>query len=163
MILIIMGVSGCGKTTLGEKVAEVMGIPYYEADAFHPEENIRKMSGGIPLTDDDRWPWLSLIREEIKACQKAGRSAVFTCSALKESYRVFLGDGLDAPLTWVYLRGAFDVIHRRLEARRGHYQKAGMLKSQFADLEEPGYGLSLDVEEPLEEKVRKVCALAGTV
>ena len=159
MIFMIMGVSGCGKTTLGKRVAESLGISYFEADEFHPAENIEKMSSGIPLEDEDRWPWLALIRDKVKEYQKNGESAVFTCSALKESYRFFLGEGLLEPMKWVYLKGSFDTIFQRLEQRKGHYQKAGMLESQFADLEEPDYGLILDIEEPLEDKVRAVCSM----
>jgi carbohydrate kinase (thermoresistant glucokinase family) len=158
-----MGVSGCGKTTLGKRVAESLDISYFEADEFHPPENIEKMSSGIPLNDDDRWPWLALIRERVKECQGKGESAVFTCSALKESYRFFLGEGLLEPMKWVYLKGDFETIFKRLEQRKGHYQKAGMLKSQFADLEEPDYGLVLDIKDPLEDKVRTVCALTESV
>lgn len=161
MITIIMGVSGCGKTTLGERCAETLGIEYFEADSFHPEENINKMSSGIPLDDDDRWPWLQLIKDKIQNCQEAGVSAVFSCSALKESYRRFLGEGLAEPLEWVYLRGSFDTIHQRLESRKGHYQKSNMLKSQFDALEEPDYGIILDIEMPLDEKVRTLCESLG--
>ncbi len=157
MIIMVMGVSGCGKTTLGKRAAESLGIPYFEADEFHPEENIRKMSSGIPLNDDDRWPWLALIRDKVKEYQDKGRSAVFSCSALKESYRFFLGEGLLEPMKWVYLKGDFDTIFNRLEQRTGHYQKAGMLESQFADLEEPDYGLTLNIEADLEDKVLSVC------
>ena len=159
MIFMIMGVSGCGKTTLGKRVAESLGISYFEADEFHPAANIEKMSSGIPLEDEDRWPWLALIRDKVKEYQKNGESAVFTCSALKESYRFFLGEGLLEPMKWVYLKGSFDTIFKRLEQRKGHYQKAGMLESQFADLEEPDYGLILDIEESLEDKVQAVCSM----
>ena len=154
MIVIIMGVSGCGKTTLGEKSAEKLGWPYLEADSFHPEANIQKMSSGHPLNDDDRWPWLAAIRERIGEFQRSGESAVFTCSALKESYRRFLGEGLSEPVEWVYLRGTYETIHERMASRKNHYFKADMLKSQFADLEEPEYGLILDIDKPLEEKIQ---------
>jgi carbohydrate kinase (thermoresistant glucokinase family) len=153
MIIMIMGVSGCGKTTLGEKSAEGLGLPYLEADSFHPQANIDKMSSGQPLNDDDRWPWLEAIRDKIKAFQAAGESAVFTCSALKESYRTFLGEGLSEPIEWVYLKGSFETIHDRMSKRSDHYFKADMLKSQFAALEEPDYGLILDIDLPLEEKI----------
>ncbi|MDC7233186.1 MAG: gluconokinase [Spirochaetales bacterium] len=156
MIAVIMGVSGCGKTTLGERCAGALGIKYYEADGFHPEVNIQKMSSGIPLNDEDRWPWLQLIRDEIISCQSQGRSAVFSCSALKESYRRFLSENLAEEIIWVYLKGSFDTIFSRLEARQGHYQKADMLKSQFADLEEPDYGIIIDIDTPLEEKVKNL-------
>ncbi|MDA3956815.1 gluconokinase [Oceanispirochaeta sp.] len=154
MILLIMGVSGCGKTTLGEKTAEGLKIDYFEADKFHPSANIEKMASGIPLNDADRWPWLALIREKAAEYQAAGKSAVITCSALKESYRQYLGEGLTSPLEWVYLKGSFEVIESRMSSRKGHYFKAEMLKSQFADLEEPEYGLILNIEDPLEEKVQ---------
>lgn len=154
MIAVIMGVSGCGKTTLGEKCAEKLRIGYFEADSFHPEVNIKKMSSGVPLDDDDRWPWLQYIKEKIIACQTAGESAVFSCSALKESYRQFLQDDLAEPIQWVYLRGSFDTIYQRLESRQGHYQKSDMLKSQFDDLEEPDYGIIIDIDMPLDEKIK---------
>jgi gluconokinase len=149
-----MGVSGCGKTTLGEKTAEGLGVEYFEADSFHPEANIQKMSSGIPLTDDDRWPWLHLIREKVGQYQSQDKSAVFSCSALKESYRQFLGQGLSEPIEWVYLQGRFEVIEKRMSNRKGHYFKVDMLRSQFADLEEPEYGLTLNIEDPLEEKIQ---------
>ncbi len=158
MVIMIMGVSGCGKTTLGERTAARLGLPYHEADSFHPEENIKKMSSGTPLTDDDRWPWLGAIRESVKEIQGRGDSAVFTCSALKESYRRFLEEGLAEPLKWVYLKGSFETIHGRMAARKGHYFKADMLKSQFAALEEPDYGIILDIELPLEEKIETLLA-----
>jgi len=159
MIMVIMGVSGCGKTTLGEQTAEQLKIDYFEADAFHPQANIDKMSAGTPLNDTDRWPWLELIREKMNYCMAHGKSAVFSCSALKETYRGFLAEGLPEPLTWVYLKGDFDIIFQRLQQRKGHYQKADMLKSQFADLEEPQYGTILDINVPLDEKVEKMVAL----
>ena len=154
MILIIMGVSGCGKTTLGARTAEALGLEYFEADDFHPENNIQKMSAGIPLDDDDRWPWLKLIRDKITEYQRAGKSAVFTCSALKESYRKFLGEGLSEPIEWAYLKGSYETIEGRMLGRKNHYFKADMLKSQFAALEEPAYGIILDIEDPLEQKVQ---------
>ncbi len=159
MVIMIMGVSGCGKTTLGERSAQRLGLPYYEADGFHPRENIEKMSNGIPLTDEDRWPWLAAIRDSIKQIQGRGDSAVFTCSALKESYRRFLEKGLAEPLKWVYLKGSFETIHGRMASRKDHYFKADMLKSQFAALEEPDYGLILDIERPLEDKIEEVVSL----
>lgn len=156
MVIVIMGVSGCGKTTLGERSAEGLGWPYLEADAFHPQANIDKMSSGTPLTDEDRWPWLAAIRDKIKMFQTDGESAVFTCSALKESYRAFLGMGLAEPIQWVYLRGTYETIFQRMAQRKNHYFKAEMLKSQFDALEEPDYGLILDIEDPLEEKIQRV-------
>jgi len=161
MIAIIMGVSGCGKTTLGERTAEALGLEYFEADSFHPEANIKKMSSGIPLDDDDRWPWLKLIRDKISEYQNAGKSAVFTCSALKESYRKFLGEGLKEPIQWAYLKGTYETIEKRMLGRKNHYFKADMLKSQFAALEEPEYGIILDIEDPLDEKVNTLVDKLG--
>ncbi len=151
-----MGVSGCGKTTLGELLAGALDVRYYEADSFHPRANIEKMSSGTPLDDDDRWPWLDIIRKEAAACQNQGVSAVFSCSALKESYRTFIEDGLSELPFWVYLKGDFETIHQRMLQRKNHFQKADMLKSQFRDLEEPGSALTLDIALSLEEKVRLI-------
>ncbi|MDC7224988.1 MAG: gluconokinase [Spirochaetales bacterium] len=153
MVILIMGVSGCGKTTMGRKTAEALGWPYAEADDFHPPENIRKMSLGQPLDDDDRWPWLGAIREKIGEFQKAGESAVLSCSALKESYRRFLEEGLDEPIRWVYLKGSYETIRRRMAARKDHFFKEEMLKSQFDTLEEPDYGVVLDIQNSPEENV----------
>jgi len=158
VIIMIMGVSGCGKTTLGEKVSEGLGLEYLEADSFHPKVNIDKMSSGQPLNDDDRWPWLEVIRDRIKAFQSEKTSAVFTCSALKESYRWFLGEELTEAISWVYLKGSFEVINDRMASRKNHYFKADMLRSQFADLEEPAYGTVIDIDIPLEEKVKTLLA-----
>ena len=156
MIYIIMGVSGCGKTTLGQRLAESLEISYFEADSFHPQENILKMSRGEPLTDEDRRPWLESIRERILSCQQQGEAAVFSCSALKESYRALLTAGLPRPVQWVYLKGDYPTIYRRMASRKGHYFKESLLKSQFADLEEPRYGMVLDITLPLEEKLKRL-------
>ncbi len=152
-ILILMGVSGCGKTTLGKALSEKLNLPYFEADDLHPEENIRKMSSGIPLTDDDRRPWLERIRSIINTQQNTGESAVISCSALKESYRQYLQEGLSDSPVWVYLKGSFDTLAARLENRKNHFFKKEMLESQFAALEEPEYGIVVDIELPLEEKI----------
>ncbi|MDC7221198.1 MAG: gluconokinase [Spirochaetales bacterium] len=156
MVILIMGVSGCGKTTVGELTAQALGWPYLEADSFHPEENLRKMSGGTPLTDEDRWPWLEAIRQKIAAFQRRGESAVFTCSALKESYRQFLGEGLGKPIEWVYLKGSYETIRERMASRKGHYFKSDMLKSQFDALEEPDYGLILSIDDSPEQLSRAI-------
>jgi len=156
MIIIIIGVSGCGKTSLGSGLADRLGLRYFEADSFHPAANIEKMSCGKPLNDEDRWPWLGAIRSRVAALQKEGQSAVFTCSALKESYRAFLGEGLAEPVEWVYLKGTYEVIFDRMISRKDHYFKAEMLKSQFADLEEPENAFIMDIEIPLKEKVNRL-------
>ncbi|MDC7239358.1 MAG: gluconokinase [Spirochaetales bacterium] len=154
MIIIIMGVSGCGKTTLGELLSKDLKVEYFEADSFHPQANIDKMSRGIPLEDEDRWPWLDIIRKKASECQQRGEDAVFSCSALKESYRSFIEEELAEKPVWVYLKGDFDTIHQRMLQRKNHFQKADMLRSQFRDLEEPASALDVDINMPLDDKVR---------
>lgn len=135
-VLVIMGVSGCGKTTVAELLAERLGWAFEEGDALHPQANVDKMASGHPLNDDDRRPWLERIAEWIEARLDAGESGVVTCSALKRAYRDVLnrrGSGV----TFVYLYGDRQTIARRLAARRGHFMPPGLLDSQFADLQEP--------------------------
>ncbi len=136
MIVVLMGVSGSGKTTVGELLSERLGWPLLDADDFHPPENIEKMRSGIPLTDEDRWPWLDRLNGLLREKDSNGESALLACSALKQKYRDRLAAGLKDP-RWVYLKGSFELIEARLKARKGHYMKAGLLKSQFATLEEP--------------------------
>ncbi|AFQ49256.1 gluconate kinase [Burkholderia sp. A9] len=137
MILIAMGVSGAGKSRIGEMLAERLSCSYTDGDAFHSAANKEKMHHGIPLTDDDRWPWLGTIREAIEAKQRAGETAVFTCSSLKRSYRDVLR-GTDTDVRFVYLKGSFEVLHERLKTRTGHFFDPSLLKSQLDTLEEPG-------------------------
>jgi gluconokinase len=135
-ILLVMGVSGSGKTTVGAMLAGELGWKYAEADGFHPATNIEKMAAGHPLTDEDRQPWLAAIASWIDQQTAAGESGVVTCSALKRRYRDFLRAGRPQ-LQLVYLQGTRDLIASRLAARHGHFFTAAMLDSQFADLEEP--------------------------
>ena len=137
MILIAMGVSGAGKSRIGEMLAERLSCTYTDGDAFHSAANKEKMHHGIPLTDDDRWPWLGAIREAIEEKQRAGQTAVFTCSSLKRSYRDVLR-GTDTDVRFVYLKGSFEVLHERLKTRTGHFFDPSLLKSQLDTLEEPG-------------------------
>ncbi|GAU02905.1 MULTISPECIES: gluconokinase [Burkholderia] len=137
MILIAMGVSGAGKSRIGEMLAERLSCSYTDGDAFHSAANKEKMHNGIPLTDDDRWPWLRSIREAIEEKQRAGETAVFTCSSLKRSYRDVLR-GTDTDVRFVYLKGSFEVLHERLKTRTGHFFDPSLLKSQLDTLEEPG-------------------------
>ena len=136
MIILVMGVSGSGKTTVGALLAGQLGWPYAEADSFHPAANIEKMAAGIPLTDADRAPWLAAIGQWIDAEVAASRSGVVSCSALKRAYRDQLRAGRSA-VKIVYLRGSRELIATRLAARHGHFFRAEMLDSQFAALEEP--------------------------
>jgi carbohydrate kinase (thermoresistant glucokinase family) len=136
-IAIAMGVSGSGKSTIARGLADAEGWMLLEGDQFHPPANIAKMKAGIPLTDDDRWPWLRAIAERTDALRAAGHSAVVACSALKRAYRdVLIGDRPDTIL--VYLRGSKALIAGRMAQRKGHFMPPALLDSQFATLEEPG-------------------------
>ncbi len=136
-VLVMMGVSGSGKTTIARGVAAQLGWDVIEGDSLHPPANIAKMKAGIPLTDADRWPWLEAIARAIDAVRAAGRSALVACSALKHSYRaILIGDRPDVVL--IYLQGSHALIAARIAARKGHFMPLSLLDSQFADLEEPG-------------------------
>ncbi len=139
-----MGVAGSGKTTIGLQLAASLGWTFRDADDFHPAANIAKMSAGLPLTDDDRAPWLAAIRGHIEACLSRGENAVVTCSALKECYRRQLV--IDPELVkLVFLSGDFDLILKRLNQRKDHFMKPEMLRSQFEALEAPQDALRIDV------------------
>jgi len=134
--IVVMGVAGCGKTTVGKALAAALDATFYDGDDFHPPQNIAKMSQGIPLDDDHRQGWLERLRDLISEHIEQNRSIVLACSALKKRYRNLLCEG-NAGLRFVYLRGDFDLIWQRMHAREGHYMKADMLRSQFDALEEP--------------------------
>jgi len=136
-VLIVMGVSGSGKSTIGKALAERLGWTYQDGDDFHPPGNVAKMSAGQPLTDDDRWPWLRAIAAEIDRIADDGRRAVFGCSALKRAYRDILVHGR-ADVRVVYLDGSRALIAERMAARKNHFMPPGLLDSQFATLEAPG-------------------------
>ena len=146
MIILVMGVSGSGKTTVGRLLAEELGWPFYDGDDFHPEENVRKMASGIPLDDADRIPWLQKLNLLMRETDRRNTSAVIACSALKKSYRTILSDGV-ADLKMAYLKGDYQSIENRMLQRQGHYMKAGMLKSQFDALEESADLLTLNIEK----------------
>ena len=137
MILIAMGVSGAGKSKIGEMLAERLHCAFTDGDAFHSAANKEKMHHGIPLTDEDRWPWLETIRAAIVEKQTAHETAVFTCSSLKRSYRDVLRDG-DKDVCFVYLKGSRAVLEERLTTRTGHFFDPSLLQSQLDTLEEPG-------------------------
>jgi gluconokinase len=140
MILIVMGVSGAGKTLIGELLAERIGCSFVDGDVFHSAANKEKMAQGIPLTDDDRWPWLAAIRAAIEERAHAGESLIVGCSSLKRSYRDMLRGGADgdANVRFVYLKGSFEVLHERLATRGRHFFNPALLQSQLETLEEPG-------------------------
>jgi gluconokinase len=136
-IIIVMGVSGSGKTTIADGVARAEGWILLEGDSFHPPANIAKMKAGTPLTDEDRWPWLRAIAQREDELLAAGQSAVVACSALKRSYRdILIGARPDTLL--LYLRGSKALIADRMKSRKGHFMPPALLDSQFATLEEPG-------------------------
>jgi gluconokinase len=135
VIVIVFGVSGGGKTTVGRLLAEDLGWRFYEADDFHPQSNINKMRRGISLTDEDRWPWLDRLRDQITSSLSARENAVLACSALKRVYREHLR--VNGEVKFVFLRGGYALIVEQLRHRRGHFMNPDLLRSQFADLEEP--------------------------
>jgi carbohydrate kinase (thermoresistant glucokinase family) len=151
VIVVLMGVSGSGKSTIGAPLAERLGVPFLDADEFHPPENVAKMASGTPLTDADRWPWLALLNEKLKR----EKGAVLACSALKQSYRDALAKGL-ADCRFVHLRGSMELISGRLAARRHRYMPASLLQSQFETLEPPRDAIEVDIAQGPEECVEVI-------
>jgi gluconokinase len=135
VIVIIFGVSGAGKTTVGKLLARELGWRFIEADDFHPSGNIQKMRSGHPLTDKDRWPWLERLRQQIQRSLSTGENAILACSALKRAYRDRLR--VSNETKFVFLRGDYVLVEKQLRSRHGHFMNAKLLRSQFADLEEP--------------------------
>ena len=158
MIVIVMGVCGTGKTTVGRLIAKRIGARFEEGDRFHPKANVEKMSRGEPLDDDDRWPWLDAVARGIDDWQRAGEDVVLACSALKERYReILLGDRDDIRL--VHLFGSQDLISARMAQRRHHFMPASLVPSQFAALEPPEAGgmvMAAEVTRPPEVIARDV-------
>jgi len=159
MVVVLMGVAGSGKTTVGRLLAAELGWKFYDADDFHPAANVEKMARGVALDDADREPWLETLRDLVRDCLARGESAVLACSALKESYRrhLLVGEGVRL----VYLKGDYELISQRLKERRGHYMKPQLLDSQFAALEEPGRESHFDAAAPPAEIVKAVRGRLG--
>ncbi len=151
MIVVLMGVSGSGKTTIGRMLAARLGWRFIEGDDYHPPENVAKMASGTPLSDEDRWPWL----ERLNAVLRKEESAVVTCSALKESYRRRLTQGI-AEHRLVYLQGSRELIAARVAARKHRYMPASLLDSQFATLEPPREAIDIDVAGEPEDCVAAI-------
>lgn len=145
VILIVMGVAGAGKTTVGRLLAHDLGWPFYDADDFHPPANIEKMHRGEPLSDADRVPWLDAQHELIAGIVRAGDSAVLACSALKQAYRDRLAAGV-ADVRFVYLRGDASLVRLRLARRSGHFMPVSLLQSQVDALEEPSDAIAIDID-----------------
>jgi len=152
-----MGVCGCGKSLIGRMFADSVGGVFEDADHFHPKENVAKMSAGIPLTDEDRWPWFAALRARIVEMRGRTPWYVLACSALKESYRAALRDGdTGHELVFVFLDGSRDLIKERMAARKGHYMPASLVDSQFAILEEPADAVRVSVDQTPEAILSEV-------
>jgi gluconokinase len=150
-----MGVSGCGKTTVGKVLATRLRVPFYDADNYHAQENLAKMATGIPLTDSDRAGWLTLLAAMIESETLAGHDGVLACSALKQSYRDVLRSR-SRNVRFVYLKGSYDLILKRMQERGGHFMKPRMLKSQFEILEEPADAITVDISLSVEKIVQEI-------
>lgn len=157
MNFVVMGVSGCGKSTIGEQLAQKLNLPFHDGDDFHSQANIDKMAHGTPLNDDDRHDWLETLAAKLAEWEQAG-GAVLACSALKEKYRDTLQSQSREPLHWVFLDGPKELLLERMGKRKGHYMHSNMLDSQLATLERPAYALRLSIEHTPEELVAEVLA-----
>lgn len=154
MVIVVMGVSGCGKSTIGTLLAERLQLPFYDADDYHPPANVEKMSAGAPLTDEDRGPWLKKLAAGIAEWNEVG-DAVLACSALKISYRDILRTG-GADLVFVHLEATKEVFETRMHARQGHFFPAELIESQLATLEPPRDAIRVDVSAPPAEIVEHI-------
>lgn len=158
---VIMGVSGSGKSSVGAALSEKTGAPYVDGDDLHPKSNIEKMSAGIPLTDEDRWPWLAAVGERLGS----HKGEIFIgCSALKHSYRDLIREKAGEPVLFIHLTGAKEVIAERMKHRPGHFMPTSLLDNQFATLEPPGEGelfVDADIGQPLDEVVRDILNKIG--
>jgi carbohydrate kinase (thermoresistant glucokinase family) len=152
VIVVVMGVSGSGKSTVGALLGKRLGFEFLDADKFHPPENVAKMAAGVPLTDEDRAPWLERLNAELRK----RKDAVLACSALKESYRRALAEGVDC--RFVHLRGPIELIRARMQERRHRYMPASLLESQFATLEPPAGAIDVDIARPAEDCVAEIVA-----
>jgi gluconokinase len=166
--VVVMGVAGCGKSTVAEAIHERLGYAYAEGDDFHPQANIDKMSAGIPLTDEDRWPWLEVINKWMVAREALGENTVVSSSALKRGYREVLAK--DVPVFFVHLSGTHELIQQRLSERQGHFMPPALLPSQFAILEplaagENGVEISIEgsVDDMVERALDALNDFAATI
>lgn len=154
MFILVMGVTGSGKTTVGTLLSAATGWPFYDADEFHSPANVAKMASGVPLTDQDRRPWLDELRTLISERGARGENGVLACSALKESYRGILSAG--ASLVVVYLKAEPDLVRSRLAGRRGHYMPLRLIESQFLDLQEPEQAITIPADWPPDQIVKTI-------
>lgn len=153
--IFIMGVSGTGKTTIGKRLGQRMGISYFEGDDFHPKENIEKMRLGKPLNDNDRKEWLETLNKVALKAVNDRKDAIISCSALKVKYRKALVENLTSKVEWVYLKGNYETIRKRME-KREHFMPTGLLKSQFETLEEPTNAIEVDVNNEVENILNQI-------
>lgn len=158
MIIIVMGVTGCGKTTVGRLLAGRLSLPFFDADDFHPGRNIIKMSKGTPLTDKDRYPWLLALSKLLQSEEKK-EGAVLACSALKERYRELLQQEAAEKIIWICLEGSEKTIRERMQARTGHFMPETLLQSQLKTLEKPVYAHCLSIEKDPEAIVSDIVEL----
>lgn len=160
--IILMGVSGSGKTSIGKALSSATSIPFYDGDDFMPAKQIEKMANGKPLTDDDREPWLESLHLLIADQLQQGNSLIVASSALKRQYRTILRGNLKG-VEFVYLKGNFDLIHGRMAKRKGHYMKADMLRSQFDTLQEPNHATIINIEQSISECVKEIIQKLGLI
>jgi gluconokinase len=168
-VIVVMGVAGSGKTTIASGLAESLGVPFVEGDSLHPAANVKKMSAGIPLTDEDRWPWLEAIGERMEVERSTGHGVVVSCSALKHIYRDRLRKCVHGRVQFILLDGSHTLISERMKKRKGHFMPPALLESQFATLERPSadedatvLDISHSIPSLLAEAVRSVTAEAAT-
>lgn len=155
-----MGVSGSGKSTIGELLAKKLDLPFFDADDFHPIENVAKMKAGNPLNDEDRAPWLDNLNQLAKK-ELAKKGAIITCSALKQKYRISLENGLQSSPEWIFLNGDFELILKRMNQREGHYMPASLLQSQFDALEIPANAFEVDIALPPTVIIARILSKLG--
>jgi 6-phosphogluconate dehydrogenase/gluconokinase len=155
MIFIICGVSGTGKSTVGELLADKLKVPFFDGDDFHPESNVQKMKGGMPLNDQDRQPWLELLATKLASWELSG-GAVLACSALKELYRDILSSKCKN-IRWIILNGSRELLTERLNSRQGHFFNPNLLDSQLATLELPNYGWIMDIKPAPDKIISVIC------
>ncbi|TLP81289.1 gluconokinase [Maribacter sp. ACAM166] len=153
-LLFVMGVSGCGKSTIGKLLSEKLNVPFFDGDSFHPEANVIKMSEGKPLNDDDRQGWLERLNE--LAIENKSTGAIIVCSALKERYRTVLGNQLNGQHRIINLKGSFELISARLNKRKNHFMPKGLLQSQFNSLEVPKNALTVSIDQTPSEIIDEI-------
>jgi gluconokinase len=159
MVIVVMGVTGSGKTTIGSLLAKRRGWHFADADQFHSAANKAKMHAGIPLTDADRIPWLETLHQQIQKWLAEKRNVVLACSALKQSYRDLLWHGPE--VQFVYLKGSYELIAQRLRERKGHFADEHILAGQFTDLEEPADAIVVDINKSPDEIAAELCRRLG--